>query len=595
MTLSKSGSGSISDTKVRRQPEFTRWSEIHTAEHDQASVSWFGENEAVPLSKYLSDLGETTSTLTIIKHWLKRYFEPDEVRVPPKLIIDIDILGDPIPLPESQMGREIIAALKKQKVNWGFAPLVSDYVKELDLANPGAEDNCEIILWETFDEQVSSYASIKILKNKRGNETPLVFAPMLIGSRPMHHITKWWVRDSQTNDVEFDQVPPLDLGKVLNIGEWPEQIAQLPLMKRLIYEGEKGVSGATTRGEVFPHLEPKELPTPLVFHMVNQRVTGTWQNDNGDPVTTSEIFPHVVYAGWKLNESVPKKLGKTLSTLIPAVKRMQLILSDGFESHKIGFANTSWDLSTLAPAIMLADSLPGDRNGSGFWVPSIWAALISAQTRGLDARIHDPSTLEPARRTAVVDAASFGIGLSAFSAINTFAFSYLIGEQDFSLAERILELSYLADAPFESTNSLSNWGICCYVQNDFERAKTKFAEALSREDHFADAEAYTYLAEIARAEGNETLHAELKQRCEDAGGYSSAVLDRLEVSDASASSWENQDSPSLTKSSDASIGSPTLTRDSATNVVRANYCSQCGGAFANTNDNFCAQCGSRRA
>jgi len=515
--------------------------------------------------------------------------------VPAKLFIDVDILGDPIPLPESELGKKIIAELKKLKVTWGFAPEVPEYLMELDLANPGATDNSEILLWDTYDEQLSSFASIKIFKNKRGNETPLIFSPMLVGSRPMHHITQWWVRNSRTNDLEYDQVPPLELGKVLNIGEWPEQIAQLPLLKRLFCEGERGVSEAGSRGEVFKHLADNDLPTPVAFQKVNQRVTGTWQNDNGAPVTSSEIFPHVVFAGWKLNDSATTSAGKTLSVLVSAIKRMHLILSDGYESYKTGFADTSWDLATLAPAIMLADSVPGDRNGSGFWVPSIWAPLISAQTRGLNARIHDPSISSEDRGNATMAAVNFGMGFSALSAVNTLVFSTLIKERSFEFADRILELAWLTNAPDESTNSISNWGVCCYVQNDFERAKAKFADALKREDHFADAEAYTYLAEIARAEGNEALYAELKQKCEDAGGYSSAIFDRLEIGESDAPGWENSDLPSLTKSSDGLIGAPTLTKESASSAVRAKYCTQCGSAFLNSDDNFCTQCGSRRA
>jgi hypothetical protein len=595
MTLSKLGNSGLGAAKIRFEPEFTKWSEIHSSDHDKASDVWFGENTVVPISKYLSDRGETTSTLSTIRHWLTRFFEPTEVNVPPKLIIDIDILGDPIPLDESALGKTIIAELAKQKLNWGFAPAVSDYLSDVDLGNPDATNTDEIMLWETYDEQISSFASIKIFKNKRGKETPLIFSPMLVGSRPMHHITQWWVRNSRTNDVEFDQVPPLELGKVLNIGEWSEQIAQLPLLKRLFCEGEREGSEVASREEVFKHLAKSELPTPVVFHKVNQRVTGTWQSDNGDLVTSSEIFPHVVFAGWKLNDSATNNIGKTLLILTAAVKRMHLILSDGYESHKTGFADTSWDLATLAPAIMLADSDPGDRNGSGFWVPSVWAPLISAQTRGLNARSHDPSISAEDRRIATEAAVNFGMGFSALSAVNTLVFSTLIKERSFELADRILELAWLTNAPDESTNALSNWGVCFYVRNDFDTARSKFTEVLKREDHFSDSEAYVYLAEIARAEGNEALYAELRQKCEDSGGYSSAIFERLEVAEVGVPVPGNQPLPPLTKSSDMAVETPSFSEDSTDRSARAKFCTQCGTAFGNNEAKFCTQCGSSRA
>jgi hypothetical protein len=312
-------------------------------------------------------------------------------------------------------------------------------------------------------------------------------------------------------------------------------------------------------------------------------------------VTSSEIFPHVVFAGWKLNDSATKNIGKTLSILTGAIKRMHLILSDGYESHKTGFADTSWDLATLAPSIMLTDSDPGDRNGSGFWVPNIWAPLISAQTRGLNARSHDPSSSAEDRRTATEAAVNFGMGFSALSVVNTLVFSTLIKERNFEFADRILELAWLTNAPDESTNALSNWGVCFYVRNDFENARRKFDQVLKREDHFSDGEAYIYLAEIARAEGNEALYKEFRQKCEDAGGYSSAILDRLDVSESDAHARESSGLTSLTKSSDESTGAPTLTKDSTSHQVRARFCTQCGGAFATSDANFCTQCGSRRA
>jgi hypothetical protein len=134
MSLTKSGSGPVSAAKLRHEPEFTKWLAIHSAEHDAAADSWFADQSLVPISKYLSNRGETAKTMSNIKHWLTRYFEPLEVNVPEKLMIDVDLLGDPIPISDSTFGKSITDALTKQKRSWRFAPQFSEYTSQFDIS-----------------------------------------------------------------------------------------------------------------------------------------------------------------------------------------------------------------------------------------------------------------------------------------------------------------------------------------------------------------------------------------------------------------------------------------------------------------------------
>jgi hypothetical protein len=347
--------------------------------------------------------------------------------------------------------------------------------------------------------------------------------------------------------------------------------------------------------DLFAHLDSAQLPTPILFSTVNGRVPGTFLATTGKLETCAEVFPHVVFSGWKINDQTGKTFAKTLELLLPALRRMQLILSNGYESNSHPGANSNWDVMTLSATIMLADNPPGSFNGAGFWVPGIWAAIRSARTRWDDAQSYDDSLTSEQCRIASESVVFRGIGATVASQINTLAFGRLFFSREFALSERLLELSWRMDCPQQSSNSLSNWGIALYIQNDFKGAREKFVGALNREDHFADAEAYAYLAEIADAEGDETLYAEFRQKCNEAGGYLSPIFNRLEAVETDVHGLETENKPTLTKTSGDSIGTPSPSNDSSGPSSSSKFCTQCGTAFGNNEAKFCTQCGSSRA
>jgi tetratricopeptide (TPR) repeat protein len=103
--------------------------------------------------------------------------------------------------------------------------------------------------------------------------------------------------------------------------------------------------------------------------------------------------------------------------------------------------------------------------------------------------------------------------------INDIIFSFCIPSGEWAVIDSLAQKAVAVDAPDQTTNALSNWGIAKYVQGDSETAKTLFFQALDRADKFAEAEASFYLSKIFEQQGDLKQAKQFRNRCISAGGY----------------------------------------------------------------------------
>jgi hypothetical protein len=601
MTLSKSGFG-LGPTSERYNAEFGVWNDVISTEFNIKSDDWLKGLKSSPIEQYLLDRNETTRTLGLIKHWLSELYEPEPINLLDDFVIDVALLGEPVDIEASPLGKAVIEALDSAQISWRFGtiPQPVDFIQlsQFKINELPADDKTRIELFHEASPGEAVLQYVRIHKNKRGQETLLCFAPELAANRPMHQITRWYVNNSETGRLEFDEVPMADLGKVMNMGEWSEGIVLPALFKKLVFLAEAGAKSITdepgARGEAFAHLGENSLPKPVMFTETFEWVRSTWHLEQDKDLYEMQKYPHVANLGWVIKDREAQSLAKTFRVLHDGLVRVQYALCDGFDSGFMQNWAGSWDVNTLSGMLMVAPEQKTKVNGAGYWMPTLELGLQAAISRQKYDDFNDAYD-NPSRRAEMEYLVHKGVSASSIAAINSYVFSYLLPEQDVVLAARILEIASLAEVQIESINALSNWGVTLYVGRDLDGAEEKFNQVLKSAERNSDGEAYFYLAAIARARNDLKLAREFDQKCTDVGGYGSPLFEQIdpvaEVKPLSLEDFED-DSPNgtLTKSSSGGLGATPETTESN----RATFCIQCGHKFEGADENFCMECGAKR-
>jgi tetratricopeptide (TPR) repeat protein len=424
----------------------------------------------------------------------------------------------------------------------------------------------------------------------------------------MHQITRWYVNNSSTGKLEFDEVPATDLGKVMNFGEWSELIALPILFKKLFLLAEAGtaeVEDSATREAAYSHLKVDQIPKPVLYFEVDGKVSSTWDSDQEQSIYAYEQFPHVANQGWIFQDADAASLAKTFRLFYDGMKRAQYSLTEGFQRNFTSDWSGSWDRYTLSAALMVAREQKQIVNGAGFWCPQIFTGVQSAITTGKYNAVRQPGQKSEKEFEEMVEITNTGMGSTVTAAINTLAFGHLLAKHEFELAARVLELAHLMHVPAESWNALSNWGIILYMTNDLAGAEEKFDKIIEESGGPSHDEAYAYKAAIAQLRGDTEAAAKYQALSDKAGPYNSPIFEQTSIkttsSDEFSFDFAIDDDPtsgsSLTKNSHSGIGatsdSPTPT-SSNSGGQRANYCGECGSKFDSAEQNFCGECGSKR-
>ncbi len=612
MSLSKNSSG-LGPTLERFAAEYTIWNQVVDPAFDAKSNQWFKDFPLKPVGNYLAERGETPKTLSLIEHWLDDFFKPEELLMIDGLVpTDADLLGSPVVISESTLGLKTIEALDAAGIPWRYAtlPTREDELWPLSVWTMDElpqDDATKIEIFYKNDEQFEVLQYVQILRDKRGNETAVWFAPQLVANRPMHQITRWYVNNSENGSLEFDEVPPEELGRVMNIGEWPEQIALPILFKKLFALAEAGnldFPDSERRSERFTALSNGKLPTPILFFESKYNVAGTWDSDDSVPLYTLQVFPHVANQGWVYTDADLPSLVANFKLFFDGIKRIQFILTNGYQNHFQQNWSGSWDRHTVSAMLMVAREQKEKVNGAAHWSPAMLSGLKSAISTGLYSANRVEGVSDEDEKSAMMQIANTGFGPVVASAINTYAFGHLFHDKDFVLATRLLELAYLMDVPRESWNALSNWGISLYITHDLKGAEEKFQMVLESGPEFQHDESYAYLAAIARVRGDLEAAKKFDQLCEAAGGYGSPLFDQLDISELAAEAqpinWEvegGSETVQLSKSSSNGLGLSGSSQEqvSGGGQGRANFCGECGSRFMKAEANFCSECGAKRA
>jgi hypothetical protein len=593
MSLSKSstnGIGNKSDVLTASQI----WDDIQSQEFESLAVSWFGDLYPVELSKALLENTESLESLKIIRHWLKDHFEPIEKTVITGFATSPESFGRAVNIEKSGLGAILIQTLESERYEWTWGAGISDY---LDVS-PQADitfDQKDSIRLSVPIEDGKLILKIEVRKLKTGEENLIFSAPVLVSSRPINLVSKWYVDNSESGLLEFDEVPFKDLRKALNIGDWPQKIVHPILLKKLFFIAESGITKHHERTDPSVAQKREILPTPLMFTSQNMHVERGYVGQDGVEYVCALKYPSITSMGWVVRNSELINLKSHLKRFTNGLAVVdQLLLHASRRNSNSKIIANDWAKATLPSTMMLGLSQCKLVNGAGRWY-AVGAALDQLFRTHDTARLLQEGNLsESERRLKIEEQVEYGVGISYASCVNTYVFSYLLDGAEFELATRILGYAIQMKVPRESLTARSNLGIVHFIQGRFDEAEQEFLATIEESQlphlgQFNPDEPYRYLAEIAKIRGDRGLEQSYLEKCNDLGGYKERVFEVLNLT-------ENVDEIDL--ASDQSlleIGLPKSSQGLGEEVQKlGNFCITCGSKFAGISDKFCGQCGERR-
>jgi hypothetical protein len=554
------------------------WQNVSKRIVGRLADSWFAEYSPVPISATLSPEALAYSE-PHLETFAPYYFAAEEPKVLPGMTINFSNLGAQTDIDQTQVGTALIDVLQEAGVSWFYetrfpiSPLESIEIPESRIEG--------VAEWTNFFG-MPVHQKFRVYVDGNGRETCVWFTPALVATRPFEHLTQNWLQnDSGTFDgVEIPQ-SEIDQG-ALSFGQWSTEIYIPVLAKSLFYLAETPFPSSFLsfpRQSAFEAVLTEDRPRPFIVNARYEEARGVFQDTGAELLVTSTFMPNVIHFGWSFSTTNKLSLLKNLKTMSTGLVKISSILEDGYLNANSSGSQSDFD-TLLLSAVGL--SFPGSPNeglgGFSRWVPTTRIGFLMHETNTqaqLASSADSAGDLDTARR--LFEWVSYdGAGPMVPACVNSLVFRWLLREQNWQLAESILEGAYLMKMGRESINALSNWGISLFLQGRLDDAKEKFELVLQSGDVHAESEACYYLAEIFVVQDDEVLAGKYRVKCAESGGYDSATGQK------GGSGF------------DANISEESSQPASETSSVAPRYCSNCGTKFEGFAGQFCSYCGRPR-
>lgn len=572
------------------------WHLINSPQGETTTNSWYNNNELETITDHLLNKSETDTSLGLIRHWLTWFFTPAEALVQRGAISSPEKFGSPQLIETSETAGQLFQMLSRLNIDWRYANN-SKAFEEVNVASDHGEcvkNIIEILLPSAKDFLI---VKLELRKIKSGQETLVLYFPALSSSRHVKDIFRWYVDNSSTGSLDYDEIASDEVGRALNIGDWPQHVAQKVFCKHLFALLDKSKTKMNFgQGGSHPSVQTAtNVVSTLLYFEEQAKISRDWIGPDQRRYTAILTSPNVTNLGWAISNLDLLDQDFDLALLIQWFLETDHVLSYGYSlnktNEKAGIRNDWADL-TLPTKYMLATSQIAKVNYGASWLPA--SEMVSGfldSKRWLNDYVLDNSRLADPR-SLLERIISNGIGSSFASAVNTYCFYYLFPEGDLDLAEALLKASIEMKVPDESLNALSNLGICLFIRGDFAQSKAIFekviADSLIIKDYSNLNEVYLYLANIADVQGDPSHADTLRGKSVEHGMYEFQVFDtksipaKVEFETISSQTDKVETSNSL------------LSPDSASDSIKGTYCSRCGFKFLEYRDLFCIECGEER-
>jgi len=563
----------------------SKWQQITLAVIGAQAAHWFEELNPVPLIEHLAKpLAVSQNTQEMLPP-----LRGESASIVPQMRVDLEELGEEVPIPDSELGQAIMAFLDSRGVNYKLETVFSiNHFQRVDL------DGAHELNGRWATEFGTSFAErLRIYRDKSGKETAFWHTHLMASNFPIEPFDGFSYREDDGSAVRVGHAEELLERGALTTGEWSTRIFLPEFLKRLAFMSETPFPSTAwltsfSRNMAYsdtPHAN-RPIPTFAIQHQAEcEGFARALSKQEGQLVHWNSLYPDVVLFGWRFGVESIQYLDDIMPTIVNGLVSAASTVEDGYRNFRTEDYPADWDSTVGSPAANYVEFERGvEAHGLPRWIAATEVADEYLFTELLWIEANQPEAIANRKQQAEIlhRAVNNGLGPYIASAVNTLIYSHYAPKlpQQPELMEVIEDLadrSLSLEVEGETTNTMSNMGIAYLMLGDQGKAIAAFKAALERADKFAEAEASFFLADIYQRQGNHALAEEYANRAQEAGGYE-------------APEWYESVAPQPTAKTSL-VGQ---TSNTAAQSTRAKFCTQCGTAFETEDSNFCSSCGTRR-
>jgi hypothetical protein len=511
-------------------------------------------------------------------HSYSPYFNGQEAgSIVPGMEINLDDLGEPDVIENTEIGRAVVAELKTRGVNFRFADSVPI-------------NHFQSIALEVGDELLGQWGTelgtpfqhhFKVFKNAAGEETGLWFVQLLASPLPLSTANEYEIEGDgvkHTLSVLDDQ---LAQGLFCH-GEISTKIHLPILLKKIAYLAETPLPNSQmvsfSRDLAFKDIPKDARPIPT-HSILKDKAFLSFARGNeeaGEPDSfKGQIVPEMIIFGWRFGKESLTHVSSFIPTIVDGCTLAVSTVETGYNYHRRPNTNVDYDFSLCNPCKNYLDFVRGgSRLSRPQWIPvtelgdvitSCEESLRRAQAL-LNAGERDDAWKEYRKVN------NDGVGWYIASAINKL-------EWHWYLPNLVKEPSALGDSEYflnqaislnvlnESTQALIYRGLAKMMVGDYESAEKILRDARdNRPDKFGKAEIQYYRSLLHAKEGDRSGYMLLQNFVKELGGFLAPAY----IEEA------------------LNLG---LTNSPDFESIRPQNCGACGTHFESEEINFCGSCG----
>jgi hypothetical protein len=568
------------------EPNKSKWQQVTLAIIGAQAAHWFEELNPVPLIEHLAKpLAVSQNT-----HEMLPLLRGESAKIVPQMRVELDDLGEEVQIPDSELGRAIVAFLDSRGVNYTIETILT--INHFQRA----EIDAKYELQGRWGTEIGTPFSqlLRIYRDKTGKETAFWHTHLMASTLPIESFDGFSYREDDGSVVRVGHSEQLLEQGAMTTGEWSTRIFLPEFLKRLAFMSETPYPSTSwltslSRNIAYPETPPASRPLPTYVIERQAAAEGFARDqsaDEGEHIFWNSLHPEVVLFGWRFTADTIPYLEDVMPRIVDGLTAAVSTVEDGYRNYRTDDYPADWDSIVGSPAANYVEFERGvEAHGLPRWVAATELANEHFWTVGLFTQGEEAAHegLDGVQEDLLLRAVNNGLGPYVAAAVNTLIYSHYAPRlpekpESMEVIEDLADRSLSLEVWGETTNTMSNMGIAYLMLGSQERAIAAFEAALERADEFAEAEASFFLADIYQRQGNHALAEEYANRAQEAGGYEAPEWYE------SVASQPKAKKPLLGQSANPAAALP-----------RAKFCTQCGTAFETEDSNFCSSCGTRRA
>ena len=576
--LTKSNPGGLQPSRKNLasspEPSNSLWVNAHLSLVEANATKWF------------EDLGpKTVSELFPLQleaqkgvHDYSPYFSGQaDGSIIPSMEIDLDNLGEPEVLEDTELGQAVISELKSRGVNFRF----SDSIPISHFQSMVLEVGDELLGQWGSEIGTPFHQHFKVFKNEAGEETGFWFVQLLASPLPLIGANEFEVEvDGQPRIIP---IPDEQLAQGLFCyGDISAKIHLPILLKNIAFLGETPLPNSQlmsfSRDLAFKDIPASSRPIPSYSILKDKAFLSFAPGDEetGEPDSyKGQIVPEMIVFGWRFGKESLDYISSFIPTIVDGCTLAVSTIEDGYKNFRSEDSKIDYDSSLSNPCQHYLDYVwGGSRLARPQWIPvTSFGEIISTCEKSLQIgkTLLNAGEFDEAW-TEFRKVMSDGVGWYLASAINTLEYRWYIpnlvtepsaiNDSEYYL-KQVISLNVLN----ESTNALINLGLAKMMVGDYESAEKILREARdNRPDKFGQAEIQYYRSLLHAKQGDRSGHMRLQSHVKELGGFLAPayIEEALNLEKSTAPEFES---------------------------VRPQACGACGTQFENEETNFCSSCG----